>query len=433
MRQTKIFCFYSLFLALFISFHFSNSKAIADIILHTKLLPSNAIIKILGENELSKDILLVHILNFTDTPLVSGSYEIIIEKADIENSNKNTKLYNKKASIFSYKPKFNIKPGEIKTLKLNLTSKLDSNFINYDSNNFNVYLKSGSIKVLASKGNIINDQTIANKQNSLSVLYTEAPIEDYSNITPPNEIKFEDEFENISNQIEFKNISQKQQNTLDSKNSFQNTKSPNIQLTDTKNKSEKLQIHGKNKENKDNKLKAKGNELAKSHDLNLTSNYSNSSSYKIIANNSSSNQINIKNNLSSNISTNTTNSNYQKHTSDSKFNSLPSLQTNNKNNQEISLKQPRKIKPSEFKSLRTIDEELIIYVLKEGDTIKDIATSYYGSPNYEGRIKELNFIENESTVRVGEEIIVDVKPINKQSSSTNYPNSSTISKSTNKM
>ncbi|MFZ5951747.1 MAG: LysM peptidoglycan-binding domain-containing protein [Candidatus Rifleibacteriota bacterium] len=73
----------------------------------------------------------------------------------------------------------------------------------------------------------------------------------------------------------------------------------------------------------------------------------------------------------------------------------------------------RKIDPSEFKKLRTIDEELVIYVIKEGDSLKSIAEKYYGSENKERVIADLNFIENPSSVKVGEEIIVDVKPLGK--------------------
>lgn len=71
----------------------------------------------------------------------------------------------------------------------------------------------------------------------------------------------------------------------------------------------------------------------------------------------------------------------------------------------------RRINSSEFKTLRTIDEELVIYVIKEGDTLKSIAEKYYGQSSRERTIADLNFIQNPSSVRVGEEIIVDVKPI----------------------
>ncbi len=73
----------------------------------------------------------------------------------------------------------------------------------------------------------------------------------------------------------------------------------------------------------------------------------------------------------------------------------------------------RNIDPSEFKKLRTIDEELVIYVIKEGDSLKSIAEKYYGSAGRERAIADLNFIENPASVKVGEEIIVDVKPLGK--------------------
>ncbi|NLM17246.1 MAG: LysM peptidoglycan-binding domain-containing protein [Candidatus Riflebacteria bacterium] len=74
----------------------------------------------------------------------------------------------------------------------------------------------------------------------------------------------------------------------------------------------------------------------------------------------------------------------------------------------------RNIDPNEFKKLRTIDEELVIYVIKDGDTLNSIAEKYYGSAGKARVIADLNFIERSSSVRVGEEIIVDVKPLGKR-------------------
>jgi len=73
----------------------------------------------------------------------------------------------------------------------------------------------------------------------------------------------------------------------------------------------------------------------------------------------------------------------------------------------------RQIDMAEFKKLRTIDEELVIYVIKQGDTLKSIAEKYYGQATKERTIADLNFIEKPSSIKVGEEIIVDVKPLGK--------------------
>lgn len=73
----------------------------------------------------------------------------------------------------------------------------------------------------------------------------------------------------------------------------------------------------------------------------------------------------------------------------------------------------RKINPSEFKKLKTMDEELIIYVVKDGDTLRSISENYYGNASKERTIADLNFIEKSSAVRVGEEIIVEVRPLQK--------------------
>lgn len=71
----------------------------------------------------------------------------------------------------------------------------------------------------------------------------------------------------------------------------------------------------------------------------------------------------------------------------------------------------RVINDNEFKSLRTIDEELVIYVIKQGDSLASVAQKYYGSAAKDRIIADLNFIENPKSVKVGEEIIVDVRPL----------------------
>ncbi len=85
--------------------------------------------------------------------------------------------------------------------------------------------------------------------------------------------------------------------------------------------------------------------------------------------------------------------------------------------EEAPAERPRNIDLSEFKKLRTIDEELIIYVIKEGDSLKSVAEKYYGNASKERAIADLNFIEKASSVKVGEEIIVDVRPLNKSGKS----------------
>jgi len=85
--------------------------------------------------------------------------------------------------------------------------------------------------------------------------------------------------------------------------------------------------------------------------------------------------------------------------------------------EEAPAERARNIDLSEFKKLRTIDEELIIYVIKEGDSLKSVAEKYYGNASKERAIADLNFIEKASSVKVGEEIIVDVRPLNKSGKS----------------
>lgn len=72
---------------------------------------------------------------------------------------------------------------------------------------------------------------------------------------------------------------------------------------------------------------------------------------------------------------------------------------------------PRVINPNEFKTLHTIDEELVIYVVKAGDTLQSVAERYYGNAGHDRTIADLNFIEARAQVKPGEEIIVDVKPL----------------------
>jgi len=72
-----------------------------------------------------------------------------------------------------------------------------------------------------------------------------------------------------------------------------------------------------------------------------------------------------------------------------------------------------KADPSEFKTLNTIDEELVIYVVKKGDSLKSIAEKYYGKPSKDKTIADLNFMEVSANLKPGEEIIVDVLPLKK--------------------
>ena len=72
---------------------------------------------------------------------------------------------------------------------------------------------------------------------------------------------------------------------------------------------------------------------------------------------------------------------------------------------------PRTIDASEFKTIRTIDEELVIYVVRTGDSLKSIAERYYGTAAKEKTIAEFNFIDDPKAVKVGEEIIVEVKAL----------------------
>ncbi|HEY9071432.1 MAG TPA: LysM peptidoglycan-binding domain-containing protein [Candidatus Ozemobacteraceae bacterium] len=77
----------------------------------------------------------------------------------------------------------------------------------------------------------------------------------------------------------------------------------------------------------------------------------------------------------------------------------------------VTAAKPRVINPNEFKTLRTIDEELVIYVVKAGDTLQTVAERYYGSADHVRTIADLNFIEARAAVKPGEEIIVDVRPL----------------------
>jgi nucleoid-associated protein YgaU len=96
---------------------------------------------------------------------------------------------------------------------------------------------------------------------------------------------------------------------------------------------------------------------------------------------------------------------------------------------QVAAPKARNIDSSEFKKLRTIDEELVIYVIKEGDSLKSIAEKYYGQESQERKIADLNFIEKPSAIKVGEEIIVDVKPLSKVESVSKSAKSGKIAES----
>ncbi|HOT26854.1 MAG TPA: LysM peptidoglycan-binding domain-containing protein [Candidatus Ozemobacteraceae bacterium] len=89
----------------------------------------------------------------------------------------------------------------------------------------------------------------------------------------------------------------------------------------------------------------------------------------------------------------------------------PSTDVVAKNPSPAPAAKPRVINPNEFKTLHTIDEELVIYVVKAGDTLQSVAERYYGDAGHDRTIADLNFIEARAQVKPGEEIIVDVKPL----------------------
>ena len=319
-------------------------------------LPANSLSQALAPG---KGLVLAHVLNQSNEAIVTGNYQVGVQIED-------------KGSIktYSLSPKDSITPGALKTFRMAVPIE----GIDKKTSLFRVFSRVNGITTWSEKYSFLQGLQSSKDKNGVTTLYTEAPIADEDRIIR-KEVPFETQSSTVNNTASKDNSS---------KNSIENAVVKVNQDLDTKTKKveNKVQNEVAKAQKKEDKKKNTDTPTVKT-----TSSEINKASKEVAK------QIEDKKEVK---------------TTDKTTKEKTSVAT-----AEAKATTSRKINPSEFKKLRTMDEELIIYVVKSGDTLKSISENYYGTASKERVIADLNFIEKSSAVRVGEEIIVEVRPLSK--------------------
>lgn len=311
-----------------------------------------------------KGLVLAHVFNSGNSAINSGSYQVGVE---IEIAGKK--------KTFVLNPKETITAGGLKTFRMAVpVSKADKT-----SGQFRVFSKINGNMVWSDRYSFLQG-VLTDGDNKITTLYTEAPM-DPSMVRPPREVPFENEkTARKAAELEKAAMNMKQGKAVSVKQAARpvsvKTSSAPAMKEAAKAPVEKLAAKTEKAEKAEKTLKAakpeKAEKLEKTEKVAKVEKKPEVKEAKVAA--------------------------------------APVVE-------EAPAERPRNIDLSEFKKLRTIDEELIIYVIKEGDSLKSVAEKYYGSASKERAIADLNFIEKSSSVKVGEEIIVDVRPLNKSGKS----------------
>lgn len=319
-------------------------------------LPANSLSQALAPG---KGLVLAHVLNQSNEAIVTGNYQVGVQIED-------------KGSIktYSLSPKDSITPGALKTFRMAVPIE----GIDKKTSLFRVFSRVNGITTWSEKYSFLQGLQSSKDKNGVTTLYTEAPIADEDRIIR-KEVPFETQSSTVNNTASKDNSS---------KNSIENAVVKVNQDLDTKTK--KVENKVQNEVAKAQKIEDK-KKNTDTPTVKTTSSEINKASKEVAK------QIEDKKEVK---------------TTDKTIKEKTSVATT-----EAKASTSRKINPSEFKKLRTMDEELIIYVVKSGDTLKSISENYYGTASKERVIADLNFIEKSSAVRVGEEIIVEVRPLSK--------------------
>ena len=319
-------------------------------------LPANSLSQALAPG---KGLVLAHVLNQSNEAIVTGNYQVGVQIED-------------KGSIktYSLSPKDSITPGALKTFRMAVPIE----GIDKKTSLFRVFSRVNGITTWSEKYSFLQGLQSSKDKNGVTTLYTEAPIADEDRIIR-KEVPFETQSSTVNNTASKDNSS---------KNSIENAVVKVNQDLDTKTK--KVENKVQNEVAKAQKIEDK-KKNTDTPTVKTTSSEINKASKEVAK------QIEDKKEVK---------------TTDKTTKEKTSVATT-----EAKATTSRKINPSEFKKLRTMDEELIIYVVKSGDTLKSISENYYGTASKERVIADLNFIEKSSAVRVGEEIIVEVRPLSK--------------------
>ena len=331
-------------------------------------LPANSLNKALAPG---KGLVLAHVLNQSNEAIVTGNYQVGVQVED-------------KGSIktYSLSPKDSITPGALKTFRMAIPIEgIDKN-----TGLFRVFSRVNGITTWSEKYSFMQGIHSSKDKNGVTTLYTEAPIANEDRIVP-KEVPFENQSSTVNKSVSETDSSTKkvEKTVKDVENKNKKEVAKASKTVEKKKNEETSSIKTASNDTKNKSVKESVKETAKEPVKETTK----------VAAKDSSKQVNEKTTVKT----------------AEKPKDKPSVSVAEAKSSAV-----RKINPSEFKKLRTMDEELIIYVVKNGDTLKSISENYYGTASKERVIADLNFIEKSSAVRVGEEIIVEVRPLSKSKS-----------------
>ncbi len=326
-------------------------------------LPANSLSQALAPG---KGLVLAHVLNQSAEAITTGSYQVGVQIED-----------KGMVKTYSLSPKDSITPGALKTFRLAVP--IDG--VDKNTGVFRVFSRINGITTWSDKYSFLQGIHSSKDKNGITTLYTEAPVANEDRIVPKKEVPFETE----SSSVEKAKV-EKATNINDLQIAAEKA---------AKNLPSKVEKEVKTAENKVKTETAKAQKSVETKKELVTASAKSSVSEqtKTVADTVKA----VKEKKEAQVS---------KATDKVKEKTTVAAA-------EAKATVNRKINPSEFKKLRTMDEELIIYVVKSGDTLKSISENYYGTAAKERVIADLNFIEKSSAVRVGEEIIVEVRPLSK--------------------
>ena len=326
-------------------------------------LPANSLSQALAPG---KGLVLAHVLNQSAEAITTGSYQVGVQIED-----------KGMVKTYSLSPKDSITPGALKTFRLAVP--IDG--VDKNTGVFRVFSRINGITTWSDKYSFLQGIHSSKDKNGITTLYTEAPVANEDRIVPKKEVPFETE----SSSVEKAKV-EKATNINDLQIAAEKA---------AKNLPSKVEKEVKTAENKVKTETAKAQKSVETKKELVTASAKSSVSEqtKTVADTVKA----VKEKKEAQVS---------KATDKVKEKTTVAAA-------EAKASVNRKINPSEFKKLRTMDEELIIYVVKSGDTLKSISENYYGTAAKERVIADLNFIEKSSAVRVGEEIIVEVRALSK--------------------
>ena len=328
-------------------------------------LPANSLSQALAPG---KGLVLAHVLNQSTEAIPTGSYQVGVQIED-------------KGSVktYSLSPKDSITPGALKTFRMAVP--IDG--VDKNTGMFRVFSRVNGVTTWSDKYSFLQGIQSSKDKNGVTTLYTEAPIANEDRIVP-KEVPFETESSSVEKA--------KNEKTADINK---------VQIA-TEKAEKTLKTAGKEAEKEvkaaENKVKTETAKVQKTVETKKES---------VVA---SAKQTTAPSKTPAEALKELEE---KKEAKAAKAAADKAKEKTTTAVAEAKSTVNRKINPSEFKKLRTMDEELIIYVVKSGDTLKSISENYYGTASKERVIADLNFIEKSSAVRVGEEIIVEVRPLSK--------------------